>query len=101
MGLDNSCCRLAFAPQICVPCHDYYTLLLAYLLQTPPLHSYTPSSRPDQITLANSGLASQLCGWMPGPGPAYYSTPIWTQLQNVFIIPIKYWMCSRVRIRPN
>src|SRR6218665_34848 len=60
MRLDSSCCRLTFAPpprfaapaMIHRPTTNYYTLLLTYLLQTPPLHSYTPSSRPDQITLA-------------------------------------------------
>jgi len=82
MGLDSSCCRLTFAPpkfaahaMIHRPTTSYYTLLLAYLLQTPPLHSYTPSSRSDQITVANSPSCAVGCLDLVQRTRAY-STPI-------------------------
>ena len=56
-------------------------LLLAHLLQTPPLHSSTLSSQSDLITVAHSMLASQLVGWVPGPGPAFCRTPLRTHSQ--------------------
>lgn len=44
-----------------------YALLIARVLQTPPLHLPTPSSQPDSVTAANSVLY----GWVNEPGLAF------------------------------